>query len=123
MSARITQPDVLLPNGVIHVIDGVLWNEERGEAEARGEVEFLRGEVERGRSELRREREKAAAALKGAEGGVVSSREMEQKDDEIRGLKAIVHSLSSNPDGAATNGEGSIADPDELKKARDARPK
>jgi len=73
----------------------------RGEAEARGEVEFLRGEVERTRSELRREREKAAAALKGAgasmdgnfsPGG--SSKEVEQRDDEIRGLKAIIHSLS-----------------------------
>ena len=73
----------------------------RGEAEARGEVEFLRGEVERTRSELRREREKAAAALKGAgasmdgtynSGGL--SKEVEQRDDEIRGLKAIIHSLS-----------------------------
>lgn len=76
----------------------------RGEAEARGEVEFLRGEVERGRSELRREREKAAAALKSAEASGSSSspngpslKELEQKDDEIRGLKAIVHNLSSSP--------------------------
>ena len=76
----------------------------RGEAEARGEVEFLRGEVERGRAELKRERAKAAAALKGA--GVAmngnaatnGSREVEQRDDEIRGLKAIIHSLSSGPD-------------------------
>jgi Fe-S-cluster formation regulator IscX/YfhJ len=73
----------------------------RGEAEARGEAEFLRGEVERGRAELRREREKAAAALKGA-GAVVNdgvgspggAKEVEQRDDEIRGLKAIIHSLS-----------------------------
>ncbi|KAF2088367.1 hypothetical protein K490DRAFT_40123 [Saccharata proteae CBS 121410] len=75
----------------------------RGEAEARGEVEFLRGEVERGRSELRREREKAAAALKGASDSVDgsaarSSRDLEQRDDEIRGLKAIIHSLSSGGD-------------------------
>ena len=76
----------------------------RGEAEARGEVEFLRGEVERGRAELKRERAKAVAALKGA--GVAmngnaptnGSREVEQRDDEIRGLKAIIHSLSSGPD-------------------------
>ena len=79
----------------------------RGEAEARGEVEFLRGEVERGRSELRREREKAAAALKGAGAAVdvgsgpSGAKEVEQRDDEIRGLKAIIHSLSrdSVPDG------------------------
>ena len=73
----------------------------RGEAEASGEVEFLRGEVERTRSELRRERDKSAAALKDAganmengfsNGG--SLREVEQRDDEIRGLKAIIHSLS-----------------------------
>ena len=76
----------------------------RGEAEARGEVEFLRGEVERGRAELKRERAKAVAALKGAcvamNGHVVTngSREVAQRDDEIRGLKAIIHSLSSGPD-------------------------
>ena len=90
----------------------------RGEAEARGEVEFLRGEVERGRSELRREREKAAAALKDAEAGGSNSptlKELEQKDDEIRGLKAIVHNLSSNPNGA----EDAVADPEELKKLKE----
>ncbi|KAK6434238.1 hypothetical protein LTR95_009576 [Oleoguttula sp. CCFEE 5521] len=65
----------------------------RGEAEARGEVEFLRGEVERGRSELRREREKAAAKEKHGSAG--SGAEIEQRDDEIRGLKAIVNSLST----------------------------
>ncbi|KAI9830789.1 MAG: hypothetical protein M1826_004423 [Phylliscum demangeonii] len=98
---------------VAELEDG-LEDARRGEAEARGEVEFLRGEVERGRSELRREREKAAAALKGAgaavdggggggggggaAGGVrrnaEGSKEVEQRDDEIRGLKAIIHSLS-----------------------------
>lgn len=68
----------------------------RGEAEARGEVEFLRGEVERTRSELRREREKAAAAMAGGTNGDSGSfsKEVEQRDDEIRGLKAIIHSLS-----------------------------
>lgn len=65
----------------------------RGEAEARGEVEFLRGEVERTQLELQQEREKSAAALKDAEGRG-NSRELDQKDDEIRGLKAIIHSLS-----------------------------
>ena len=92
----------------------------RGEAEARGEVEFLRGEVERGRSELRREREKAASALKTAESGGSSSptlRELEQKDDEIRGLKAIVHNLSSNPNGQA-DGEAGV-DAEEMKKLKE----
>lgn len=65
----------------------------RGEAEARGEVEFLRGEVERARLELKQEREKSAAALKDAESRR-NTRELDQKDDEIRGLKAIIHSLS-----------------------------
>ncbi|EEP76679.1 3-hydroxyanthranilate 3,4-dioxygenase [Uncinocarpus reesii 1704] len=71
----------------------------RGEAEARGEVEFLRGEVERTRLELKQEKEKSAAVFKDAGGspdGVHRplSREIDQKDDEIRGLKAIIHSLS-----------------------------
>lgn len=64
----------------------------RGEAEARGEVEFLRGEVERGRSELKREREKAAASAHGGGGG----KEMEKMEDEIKGLKAIIHSFSTS---------------------------
>lgn len=96
----------------------------RGEAEARGEVEFLRGEVERGRSELRREREKAAAALKDAGGSVASPKELEAKDDEIRGLKAIIHGLSDGhaaPATAATATNGSSpADPEEVKRLQDA---
>lgn len=90
---------------VAELEDG-LEDARRGEAEARSEVEFLRGEVERGRSELRREREKAAKALKGASSSVgggnngtsTSNREVEARDDEIRGLKAIIHSLSSGPE-------------------------
>jgi len=70
----------------------------RGEAEARGEVEFLRGEVERGRSELKRERDKAAVQVNGG----VGTRELEAKDDEIRGLKAIIHRLSEGTHGAAS---------------------
>jgi hypothetical protein len=94
----------------------------RGEAEARGEVEFLRGEVERGRSELKRERDKAAAAS--ANGSGVSAKELEQKDDEIRGLKAIIHRLSdgqgaSGAAAAATNGAGSVND-EEAEKLRTA---
>ncbi|EEH46399.1 uncharacterized protein PADG_02497 [Paracoccidioides brasiliensis Pb18] len=67
----------------------------RGEAEARGEVEFLRGEVERTRLELKQEREKPASAIKGTNADAhPSSKDLDQKDDEIRGLKAIIHSLS-----------------------------
>ena len=86
---------------LVQELEEGLEDARRGEAEARGEVEFLRGEVDRTRSELRQERDKANAALKGAnahmDGGLSPgglSREVEQKDDEIRGLKAIIHSLS-----------------------------
>ena len=86
---------------LVQELEEGLEDARRGEAEARGEVEFLRGEVERGRSELRREREKAASTIKGAGSGMENgltangiSREVEQRDDEIRGLKAIIHSLS-----------------------------
>lgn len=82
---------------LVQELEEGLEDARRGEAEARGEVEFLRGEVERTRSELRREREKAQAVMNGADGspnGGVTSKELEQKEDEIRGLKAIIHSLS-----------------------------
>lgn len=99
----------------------------RGEAEARGEVEFLRGEVERGRSELRREREKTQKALESAklvEAAGSKNRAVEMKDDEIRGLKAIIHSLSSTPPAAASpavKGRGEyVTDGDELKRMQDA---
>jgi DNA repair exonuclease SbcCD ATPase subunit len=84
----------------------------RGEAEARAEVEFLRGEVERCREELRREREKSAAAVANAAAGTLmrnGSDEVEKKDDEIRGLKAIIHSLSRDSvalDDASLSGIG-----------------
>ncbi|KAI9778585.1 MAG: hypothetical protein M1839_007978 [Geoglossum umbratile] len=99
---------------LVQELEEGLEDARRGEAEARGEVEFLRGEVERGRSELRREREKAAAALKGAGAAVVDagvgvsgSKEVEQRDDEIRGLKAIIHSLSRDavPDNSSPNSD------------------
>lgn len=83
----------------------------RGEAEARGEVEFLRGEVERTKLELKKERDHSAAALKDVQAstdGPRHSHELEQKDDEIRGLKAIIHSLSrGNPSAAKMNENGS----------------
>ncbi|KAL8762138.1 MAG: hypothetical protein Q9184_001823, partial [Pyrenodesmia sp. 2 TL-2023] len=95
---------------LVQELEEGLEDARRGEAEARGEVEFLRGEVERGRSELKRERDKAAAALKGAgaaaENGI-SSRELEQRDDEIRGLKAIIHSLSRDAPDAGSPKSGS----------------
>ncbi|KAJ5097609.1 hypothetical protein N7456_008330 [Penicillium angulare] len=82
----------------------------RGEAEARGEVEFLRGEVERTKLELKKERDHSAAALKDAQAaadGPMHSNDLEQKDDEIRGLKAIIHSLSrGNPNAANPNENG-----------------
>ncbi|KAJ5664727.1 hypothetical protein N7462_011540 [Penicillium macrosclerotiorum] len=85
----------------------------RGEAEARAEVEFLRGEVERTKLELQKERDHGAAALKGAQAAAESPRnshELEQKDDEIRGLKAIIHSLSRGNPSAANLGEHSHAE-------------
>ncbi|KAJ5210251.1 Zinc finger CCHC-type [Penicillium cf. griseofulvum] len=82
----------------------------RGEAEARAEVEFLRGEVERTKLELKKERDNSAAALKDAHAttdGPRSSSELDQKDDEIRGLKAIIHSLSRGNPSTAGLGQNS----------------
>jgi hypothetical protein len=83
---------------LVQELEEGLENSRRGEAEARGEVEFLRGEVERSRSELRHEKERAAASGRGTldENGDERDlvRELEQRDDEIRGLKAIIHSLN-----------------------------
>ncbi|KKK24333.1 hypothetical protein AOCH_002103 [Aspergillus ochraceoroseus] len=73
----------------------------RGEAEARAEVEFLRGEVERTKLELKKERESSGMPRETpiSPDGQSHMRELEQKDDEIRGLKAIIHSLSrGDPD-------------------------
>ncbi|PFH59772.1 hypothetical protein XA68_11903 [Ophiocordyceps unilateralis] len=79
---------------LVQELEEGLEDARRGEAEARGEAEFLRGDVERTRSELRREREKALAG-RNQQGDVPNaSKELEQKEDEIRGLKAIIHSLS-----------------------------
>lgn len=84
---------------LVQELEEGLEDARRGEAEARGDVEFLRGEVERTRTELRREREMAQVAMNGSPGpanGNPLSKELEQKEDEIRGLKAIIHSLSSS---------------------------
>lgn len=112
----------------------------RGEAEARGEVEFLRGEVERCREELRREKEKSAAAVANAAVGKLMrtgsiDSEVEKKDDEIRGLKAIIHSLSRDAVPAEDGGHaaahlgalrrinGETGDGDELTIERNTREK
>lgn len=85
---------------VVQELEEGLEDSRRGEAEARSEVEFLRGEVERGKAELRREKEKSASALREAAITPTSAeqrsngRDLEQRDDEIRGLKAIITGLS-----------------------------
>ena len=88
---------------LVQELEEGLEDARRGEAEARGEVEFLRGEVERGKAELQREKQKAATALKNAgghiDGGSSPSetlREIKRRDDEIKGLKAIIHSLNQD---------------------------
>lgn len=70
---------------VAELEDG-LEDARRGEADARAETAFLREELERARTDAA-----AAAGRRGADGG----REVEKRDDEIRGLKAIIHSLGA----------------------------
>ncbi|OAA43222.1 Cytoskeleton-associated protein, Gly-rich domain protein [Metarhizium rileyi] len=80
---------------LVQELEEGLEDARRGEAEARGEVEFLRGEVERTKTELRRERDQSGSgggAPRADKGPLL--KELEQKEDEIRGLKAIIHSLS-----------------------------
>ncbi|KHN96306.1 Cytoskeleton-associated protein, Gly-rich domain protein [Metarhizium album ARSEF 1941] len=80
---------------LVQELEEGLEDARRGEAEARGEAEFLRGEVERTKTELRRAREQSASgggAPHDDKGAML--KELEQKEDEIRGLKAIIHSLS-----------------------------
>ncbi|KAF3902169.1 hypothetical protein ABW21_db0206270 [Orbilia brochopaga] len=94
----------------------------RGEAEARAEAEHCRGESERAKEELRREREKNTAferrvddlkeTVKTVEG------EVEKKNDEIRGLKAIMTSLSRGKPAAAANGAKDKEREEEEKAAR-----
>lgn len=79
---------------LVQELEEGLEDARRGEAEARGEVEFLRGEVERTRTELRRERENPSEHRHDNSNRGQPSKELEQKEDEIRGLKAIIHSLS-----------------------------
>jgi len=84
---------------LVQELEEGLEESRRAEAEARSEVEFLRGEVERGKSELSRERERHVTQ-ETLESGTLSTEELEelqasltQKDDEIRGLKAIIQNL------------------------------
>lgn len=105
---------------LVQELEEGLEDARRGEAEARGEVEFLRGEVERTRAELRREREKAAGGANGTSGAPNSDqsalfKDIEQKEDEIRGLKAIIHSLSRD----SVPGEDRPAPPPEDTTARE----
>jgi hypothetical protein len=92
---------------LVQELEEGLEESRRGEAEARGEVEFLRGEVERSRSEFRRERDRMRTEeqLNGyGSPGSNSDRErfeelqsqLDSKEDEIRGLKAIINNLNNS---------------------------
>lgn len=100
---------------LVQELEEGLEDARRGEAEARGEVEFLRGEVERTRSELRREKEKGGGHGSTPVSSPALAKELAQRDDEIRGLKAIIHSLSRDaaPEGdfqkTPTQRQGSFA--------------
>jgi CAP-Gly domain len=107
---------------LVQELEEGLEDARRGEAEARGEVEFLRGEVERSRSELRRERDRLRTEEQlngyGSPGGSSDPERYEEmqsqlssREDEIRGLKAIINSLNSANEGKSkTNGiRGPIA--------------
>ena len=75
----------------------------RGEAEARAENEFLRGEVERTKLELERERGGSSSGFKDTKGTVDAGPRQSKQDDEIRGLKAIITSLSRGETTAASD--------------------
>jgi hypothetical protein len=108
---------------LVQELEEGLDNSKREEAEARGEAEFARGEVERTRAELRRERDRSAAALRSAEDTfrIAQARGIEQRDDEIRGLKAIIHSLSGiDIADIMPNGEPRDGFPDEATRMRAA---
>lgn len=68
---------------VVQELEEGLEDARRGEAEARGEVEFLRGEVERVRAELRGEREKNAALVNGV-GHISLNGRVDGHGDEYR---------------------------------------
>ncbi|TQS32972.1 hypothetical protein Golomagni_06698, partial [Golovinomyces magnicellulatus] len=98
---------------LVQELEEGLEDARRGEAEARGEAEFLRGEVERTRSEL--QRAKSGGSPHNGSNGTSSSleKDLAQKEDEIRGLKAIIHSLSrdaGNGDEGSGAADGKAAD-------------
>ncbi|KKY18942.1 putative cap-gly domain-containing protein [Phaeomoniella chlamydospora] len=83
---------------LVQELEEGLEDARRGEAEARGEVEHLRGEVERTKTELKHERDKAAQSFKSPSPDAARdhrlAKDLHAKEDEIRGLKAIIQSLS-----------------------------
>ncbi|EPS38887.1 hypothetical protein H072_7375 [Dactylellina haptotyla CBS 200.50] len=111
--------------GLVAELEEGLEDARRGEAEARAEAEHCRGESERLKEELRREKEKVGAferrvddlkdQVKTGEG------EVEKKNDEIRGLKAIMTSLSRGK--PATNGAGNAEEEKAAKKKLEERVK
>ena len=103
---------------LVQELEEGLEDARRGEAEARAESEFLRGEVERLRAELKQVRGRTKSASyeersPSDEGTPAlpdnrdSVRSREAKDDEIRGLKAIIHSL--NRDSMVSSARMSVA--------------
>ena len=83
-----------------------LEDSRRGESEARAEVEHLRGEVERGKAEMRREKERVSNSRLYGDAAPSDSRlqrELAHRDNEVNGLKAIIHSLSRDASSAQTN--------------------
>lgn len=90
---------------LVQELEEGLEDARRGESEARAENEFLRGEVERLRSEIKRIKEvetgrkEAERKLSGEDEDGESEletvkRQLEQKDDEVRGLKAIITEMN-----------------------------
>ncbi|KAK6338486.1 hypothetical protein TWF730_002549 [Orbilia blumenaviensis] len=98
--------------GLVAELEEGLEDARRGEAEARAEAEHCRGESERLKEELRREKEKVGAYDRRMEDLKEQVRngdtEVEKKNDEIRGLKALMTSLS--------RGRASGGNPEEKKK-------
>lgn len=84
--------------GLVAELEEGLEDARRGEAEARAEAEHCRGESERLKEELRREKEKVGAYERRMEDLKEQVKngdtEVEKKNDEIRGLKALMTSLS-----------------------------
>ena len=115
---------------LVQELEEGLEDARRGESEARAENEFLRGEVERLRSEMKRGRDDG-----GGEGGwreaerkltgeddetpdgesenAEMARKLDQRNSEIRGLKAMIAEMNKNGNGtntaATTNGDLSFS--------------